>query len=179
MYTGTEEALKLGITQFTDATTMTEQQAALGSLVLRGGPDSSQAVDEFYQQWQQDPLVLDKWFAIQASSPGQATVERVKALLEHPAFSIRNPNKVRSLLGAFAANLSGFHSEGGHELLASQIIELNDINPQVAARLVSAFNTWRLFKLEIQTSMREQLQRIYAIPNLSKDISEIVGKALT
>jgi len=179
MYTGTEEALKLGITQFTDATTMTEQQAALGSLVLRGGPDSSQAVDEFYQQWQQDPLVLDKWFAIQASSPGQATVERVKALLEHPAFSIRNPNKVRSLLGAFAANLSGFHSEGGHELLASQIIELNDINPQVAARLVSAFNTWRLFKLEIQTSIREQLQRIYAIPNLSKDISEIVGKALT
>ena len=178
MYIGSEEVITLGVTQFANATTMTEQQAALGSLVMQGGDHASKAVKDFYEQWQKDPLVLDKWFAIQASAPGRETVKRVRTLLEHPAFSIRNPNKVRSLLGAFAANLSGFHSPGGHELLASQIIELNDINPQVAARIVSAFNTWRLFKVDVQNSMREQLERIYAIPNLSKDISEIVGKAL-
>jgi aminopeptidase N len=178
MFTDSPESLELTLKHFAEANTMTEQQAALACLVFQGGQKSQEAVESFYQQWKNEPLVLDKWFAIQASSPSQNSVELVKGLLEHSAFSIKNPNKVRSLLGAFSSNLSGFHSPGGHQLLASQIILLNDINPQVAARLVGSFNNWRMFKAPVQESMRAELERISAIPNLTTDISEIVGKAL-
>ncbi len=178
MYTDSSSVVDLARSHFENAKNMTDQQAALVSLVMHGGAHAQKALTSFYEQWQGNSLVLDKWFAIQASADSDDVVNAVQALLSHPAFSLTNPNKVRSLLGAFAANLNAFHGAGGHQLLADQVIALNKINPQVGARLVSAFNSWRLFKKDIQESMQAQLERIQATPDLSKDISEIVGKAL-
>ena len=108
-------------------------------------PGREAALQDFERRWRDDALVMDKWFAMQACVPGATTVERVRQLMEHPAFSLTNPNKVRSLLGAFAMmNPTGFHasSGAGYRLHADQVIALNALNPQVAARMASAFNSW-------------------------------------
>jgi aminopeptidase N len=152
-----------------------------GGIVWTGAPGAASALRDFEQRWQEDSLVMDKWFVIQATVPGPDTVEQVRNLLGHAAFSITNPNKVRSLLGAFATlNPTGFHAPdgSGYRLVADQVLALNALNPQVAARLVAAFNSWTRYEARRRDSMQSELQRIQAAGGLSPDVSEIVGNAL-
>ena len=124
---------------------------------------------------------MDKWFVIQAATPGAATVDRVEALLRHPGFTLRNPNKVRAVLGVFAmSNPTAFHAAdgSGYRLLADQVIALDALNPQVAARIVGAFNPWTRHDAARRALMKAQLQRIASAPGLSGDVAEIVENAL-
>ena len=173
-----QDALLLAKSQFENADNMTEQLAAFTCLVNSQALDSTDFVERFYSQWQDDSLVLDKWFSLQAMATQDDTIEVVMSLLEHPKFSIKNPNKVRALLAAFSSNVNAFHGPGGHALLADKVIELNAINPQVAARLVGAFNNWRIFSKPTRDSMQFELQRILLTDELSKDVREIASKAL-
>ena len=123
---------------------------------------------------------MDKWFAIQAAAPGAATVQTVRELMSHRAFSIRNPNKVRALLGVFSAmNPTAFHAAdgSGYRLLSEKVLELDALNPQVAARLAGAFNPWTRYDNDRRRLMKSELERM-ASRTLSKDVSEIVGNAL-
>jgi len=166
--------------QYNNASNMTDRLAAFTGLLHSEYPDRVELLGEFYQAWKSEPLVLDKWFAIQATSPSNDVLDQVIALTEHPAFSISNPNKVRSLLGALAGNMSGFHRDDGsaYEFLANRVIELDQINPQVAARLAGAFNGWKSFNEPYSALMRVALERIGTEQSLTKDVREIVNKAL-
>ncbi|KTD64752.1 aminopeptidase N [Legionella spiritensis] len=167
--------------QFDHARTMTDQMAGFALLNNCSSPqERQQAVERFYRQWQKDELVLDKWFAVQASSEAPDTLQRVVALLKHPAFSLRNPNKVRALIGAFCMNNPRhFHDKDGrgYEFLASRLLELDTLNPQVAARLATPFTRWRRFDSLRQGLMKAQLERLAAL-ELSRDLGEIVSKSL-
>ena len=167
--------------QLAGSDNMTDTLAALQGLVRAGAPVAVAALQDFESKWREDALVMDKWFAIQAAVPGEATVERVRKLMEHPAFSLTNPNKVRSLLGAFSMmNPTGFHvaSGAGYRLHADQVLRLNALNPQVAARMVSAFNTWTRYDEGRRALMEAELQRISDAAGLSPDVAEIVHNAL-
>jgi aminopeptidase N len=167
--------------QLSGSDNMTDSLAALGSLVRTADPAAEEALAAFERRWKDDALVMDKWFAMQATQPGHETVRRVRKLMRHPAFSMRNPNKVRSLVGAFAMlNPTGFHAPdgAGYEFLAERVIELNETNPQVAARMVSAFNRWKRYDADRQSLMRRALEGIAARPALSPDVAEIVNNAL-
>jgi aminopeptidase N len=125
--------------------------------------------------------VLDKWMGMQAMSPRPDTVERVRALMDHPAFSLKNPNRVRALIGAFAmGNPLRFHdrSGAGYALVREAVSALDGINPQTAARMASVFETWRRYDTQRQKMMRDQLERIAARPNLSANLYEMVTKML-
>jgi aminopeptidase N len=138
-------------------------------------------MEAFESRWKNEPLVMDKWFTLHATRPGEATVARVESLLHNPAFSLTNPNKVRSLIGAFSmANPTAFNtiSGAGYRLVADRVIELNRLNPQVASRTASAFNRWKRYDPVRQELMKTELKRIAAIPDLSSDVAEIVGNAL-
>ncbi len=136
---------------------------------------------EYFTQWQDNALVINKWLSIQATIPADDTLERVKQLMELPVFSMRNPNAVRSLIGAFAAaNITGFHAEdsSGYEFLADQVIALDKINPQIAARLVSLFNDYHQYNVNIQARMKRQIGRIHGADGLSANVFEIVERAM-
>jgi len=167
--------------QYHSASNMTDRLAAFGSLVHSDYQERELLVDHFYQQWKDDTLVMDKWFAMQALAPRNSALDDVIKLMGHAAFSINNPNKVRSLIGAFTGNLTAFHQiDGtGYEFLADRIIQLNSINPQVAARLVGVFNNWKDYAEPYKERMKAQLERINQCPKLAKDVTEIVNKALT
>ena len=131
--------------------------------------------------WRDEPLVVDKWLSLQAMAPTNDVLDKVVALRKHEAFSISNPNKVRALFGAFAsANATGFHrlDGAGYRFIADAIIELDPVNPQTAARLMSAFNQWRKYRPDLAAKMKQQIERIYATANLSADVSELASKAL-
>lgn len=166
--------------QYLSATNMTDRIAAFGILVHSKYPSRQALIEDFFSTWRDDPLVLDKWFAMQATVPEKTVLTSVQSLLKHSAFSINNPNKVRSLVGAYTSNMPGFHTRdgSGYEFLANRIIQLNTINPQIAARLATAFNQWRVHAEPYSSQMKKQLQRIQAEPDLAKDVAEIVGKAL-
>ena len=167
--------------QFQEGHNMTDVIAALGLLANTDCEEREQALGAFYEKWKDDPLVLDKWFAIQATSKLPGTLERVKALKAHPAFSIKNPNRVRSLIGAFcSANQVGFHrADGaGYAFLADNVLELDGLNPQVAARMLRLMSRWRRYDQARRRLMQEQLQRIVAVEGLSKDVYEIASKSL-
>jgi len=167
--------------QFTAADNMTDAQSALGMLTCLDVPERKQALADFYARWKDDPLVLDKWFSLQATSNLPGTLAEVEALREHEAFSLKNPNRARALLGSFAmANQVRFHAAdgGGYRLLADSVIALDAMNPQVASRLVRSFNEYRRFDAKRQALQLEQLKRIAGHPNLSKDTGEIVNRAL-
>jgi aminopeptidase N len=167
--------------QFEVSDNMTDTLAAMRGLLHHGADDAAAALESFEARWQEDALVMDKWFAIQASCPGKDSVARVESLRHHPAFNIRNPNKVRSLVGVFSAmNPTGFHAAdgAGYRWLADRIIELDALNPQVAARMTAAFNQWTRYDEERKSLMRDQLERIASASGLSPDVSEIVGNAL-
>ena len=138
-------------------------------------------LEDFHRRWSHDPLVVNKWLGIQATSPRADTLARVTALLEHPAFDIRNPNKVYALIGGFGSgNQVRFHGAdgGGYAFLADQILRLDAMNPQVASRLAAPFSRWRRFDAPRQALMRRQLERLAATDGLSRDVFEIVGKSL-
>lgn len=176
-----DENYQLANAQFAGAQTMTDQIAALGAIVNSQNPDKAKALEQFYQQWQAEALVIDKWFSLQASSPQADTFTVVQSLLQHPAFDLKNPNRVRALVGAFSqANPIHFHAKNGqgYQFLADQVIALNRLNPQVASRMVSALTQWRRFDQQRQTLMKQQLERIINTENISKDVFEIGSKSL-
>ncbi|MCM2265500.1 MAG: DUF3458 domain-containing protein, partial [Desulfuromonadales bacterium] len=167
--------------RFTGADNMTDRLAALTCLAHGELPQRETALAEFYRRYQNDPLVVDKWFAVQAASPRADTLAQVKMLMAHPAFTMKNPNRVRSLIGVFAhGNPARFHdpSGAGYRFLADRVIELDPLNPQVAARMVAALSRWRRFDENRQVLMKVELERVRTQPGLSRDVGEIVGKSL-
>lgn len=181
---GDEEFIRNCQSQFEAASNMTDQLAALRCLVNSDSKMAEdlkqQALAGFYKQWSHEPLVVDQWFVAQATCQLPGALSRVKALLDHPDFEIRNPNKVRSLIGAFCGqNHVGFHdgSGSGYEFLADQVLVLDKLNPQIASRLLTPLTRWKKFDARRQGLMQVQLQRIKAAENLSKDVFEVVEKS--
>jgi len=175
------ETTAMAVEQFSTAAGMTDYEAAFMSLVDLVSPETDRAIEAFYQRWRDDALVLDKWFRMQAMSSTPAAFERVVALSKHPDFNLANPNRARSLLYAFAAgNPVGFHRADGaaYRFVADQILELDALNPQVAARIVSSFNQWKRYEPGRSTLMKAELERIASVPGISKDVAEIVERAL-
>lgn len=171
----------LALHQFEHSTNMTDGLAALSSLVNVDVPERERVLDAFYQRWSHDPLVVDKWFGLQARCPLPRTLSDVQRLVNHPAFQIKNPNKVRAVVGGLAfGNPVRFHdvSGQGYAFVTDRIIELNSLNPQVAARMANAFTQWRRFDSNRQAKMRAELQRITATPGLALDVYEIASKTL-
>lgn len=167
--------------QFYDSSNMTDVLAALEAISHTDHAQRVSCLEYFYQQWKTDPLVLDKWFTLQAASHHQHALEHVKELVLHPDFKYTNPNRVRSVLGVFGRlNLLGFHrADGsGYSFLADQVIKLDAVNPQVAARMVSPFTQWKRYDSKRSQAMLAELQRIISVDGLSKDVYEIVSKSL-
>ena len=162
------------------ATNMTDQYGALAALGQHSGALRDELFAHFEQRWRDDPLVMDKWFALQAGSAAEDTFDRVSALLNHPSFSLKNPNRVRSLLGAFGQNHYHFHhlSGRGYRLLTAIIIELDPLNPQVAARLVSPFITWKRYDPARRQLIKTALEAIGGRDGVSRDVFEMVRKSL-
>jgi len=179
------EIVALARAQFDAGHNMTDVIAALRLLVEAPaqtvGDAGQRALQQFYQRWSGDQLVLDKWFALQAQSSAPDTLARVQALMDHPDFSIANPNRVRALIGAFASgNPLRFHAAdgAGYAFLADRILELDPLNPQIASRLLYPITRWRRFDQGRQQLMRAQLERILDIEGLSNDVYEVVSKSL-
>ncbi|MFA5516632.1 MAG: aminopeptidase N [Desulfuromonadales bacterium] len=167
--------------QFERADNMTDVLAALAALANYDGPERAAALAEFYERWRHEPLVVDKWFTLQATSRLPGTLDEVVRLTAHPDFTLKNPNRVRSLIGAFAqGNPVRFHAAdgAGYRFLTDQVLALDPRNPQIAAHLVSPLSRWRRFDANRQQLMKEELARIAASPGLSRDVFEIVSKSL-
>ncbi|HET6564392.1 MAG TPA: aminopeptidase N [Xanthomonadales bacterium] len=167
--------------QFQSCDNMTDSMAALAAMVYADTTNANEALQQFEQRWAGEALVMDKWFALQATRPGSDASQQVEQLRNHPEFSLANPNRVRSLVGAFAfSNPTGFHARdgSGYHWLADRVIELNGINPQVASRMATAFNQLRRYDPERQALMVQALKRIAAVADLSGDVAEIVNNAL-
>ena len=180
---GKNPGIELAWKQFQEAGNMTDQSAALVALVNceQATDYAEQALSQFESQWQNEPLAMNLWFQIQALNKLPGGLRRVRALMEHPAFIMTNPNKVRSLIGAFCnSNLNNFHTEDGlgYQFLLEQILALNSINPQIAARLVTPLTRWRRFPEPNRDAMIGALRRLMTEPGLAKDIYEIVSKSL-
>ena len=181
MEAGVKDASELVFKQFNDAGNMTDASAALAVLADFDCTKRRTALDHFYERWRDEPLVIDKWLRVQAMSRLPGTLAEVKRLMAHPAFSMRNPNKVYSLIGGFSVgNHVRFHAAdgSGYAFLAEQVIALDSLNPQVASRMARAFDRWKKFDDGRQAHARAALDRIRATPGLSKDVAEIVTKAL-
>jgi len=162
------------------ASNMTDAIAALAILSHLQGPARDLALGDFYTRWQDEPLVLDKWFAVQARAAGPGSVKTVRALLSHPKFSLKNPNRIRALIGSFAqGNPTGFNrADGaGYALLADQALEIDRFNPHVAARLLGAFESWRILEPGRRAHAKAVLEGL-AAQSLSTDSYEIVTKTL-
>ncbi|MEM9303966.1 MAG: aminopeptidase N [Pseudomonadota bacterium] len=177
---GNEAVGPLAQVQFRSANNMTDRFAALRVLLHEGLDGAEDALEAFHDRHRDDALVLDKWFAVQGSIPRDGVLTRVHDLLAHPAFSMRNPNKVRSLIGAFARNHTGFHAAdgSGYRFLAEQVRTLDALNPQIAARLVSIFNAWRRMPASLGEQIQGELEGLRSGGSLSPDVFEIVTKAL-
>jgi aminopeptidase N len=163
------------------ATNMTESMGALSILSQIGGNAYDRALQRFYRRWKDEALVMNKWFALQAASPSAETLGRLKELTAHPLFSIKNPNRVRSVYGAFAhGNQVRFNdaSGEGYDFVASAVIEIDGFNPQVASRLVGAFESWRIFEPKRRALAVGALRRVLAKKTLSSDVLEIVSKLI-
>jgi aminopeptidase N len=170
----------LAYEQFRTAGNMTDAMTALTALANSECPERQPALDAFHARWQSEPLVVDKWLAVQATSRLPGTLARVHELLSHPAFDIKVPNKVYALIRAFASNHVRFHAAdgSGYAFLADQVIRLDTLNPQVAARMARAFDRWRKFDQPRQAKAKTALERIRDAKGLSRDVGEIVTKAL-
>src|SRR5437763_1647917 len=165
---------------FNGADNMIDSMAALGWLAQLDAPERYKALDEFYARWKDEPLVVDKWLAVQAGSRLSHTLPRVRRLLSHPAFDIKVPNKVYALVRTFSANHVRFHAAdgGGYAFLGDEIIALNALNPQVAARMARGFDRWKKFDASRQVRARAELERIRDIDALFRDVAGIGTKAL-
>jgi aminopeptidase N len=173
--------LALAIQQFESANNMTDQMAALKALTHTDCSERDLALARFYDRWQDEPLVIDKWFAVQASASLPDTLQRVNDLSKHDAFDMRVPNRVRALYGVFSqANPVCFHdSDGrGYVFLGDCVKSLNALNPQIAARLALPLIQWKRFDDRRQELMRRQLQSISEMPDIAKDLYEIVNRGL-
>jgi aminopeptidase N len=178
---GGEDAIARAKTLFDRAGNMTDVLAALAVLASVERPEREAALDAFYTRWRRDELVVDKWFAIQATSSAADTLPRVKRLAEHPDFDLHQPNRMRALIASFAmANPAHFHdaSGEGYRFLADAIIAVDRGNGQVAARLVPALGNWRRFDRRRQELMRAELERVLATPGLSRNTFEMASKSL-
>ena len=166
--------------QYDAADNMTDRQGALAVLTGLDAPEREAAFTNFHERYQDDSLVLDKWFALQAAAQRADTVDVVQALARHPDFTIKNPNRWRALVSNFAANQWAFHhaSGGGYRFVADMILEVDKINPQVAARQVPSLGRWKRFEPHRAELMRGELERIVRTPGLSKDVFEQVSKSL-
>jgi aminopeptidase N len=174
-------AIKLAAKQYQAADNMTDRMAALATLSLHDVPERKAAFDDFYQRYRDDPLIIDKWFSLQAMTPDPATLDRVRALTEHPAFSMANPNRVRALIGGFAqGNPTQFNrlDGAGYEFVADRILALDPANPQVASRMTTAFKSWRALEPGRRARAKSALTRIADAPKLSRDVGDIVQRAL-
>ena len=165
---------------YSAAVCMTERLAALDSLLSKDCPERDAALAAFHSAARGDALVLNKWFALQAAADAPALLSKVKALKAHPDFLLSNPNRARSLISTFAANMPHFHARDGqgYAFVADSILELDKLNPQVASRLTTAFSQWRRYDAGRQALMRAQLERIGQAEGLSKDTFEIVARSL-
>jgi aminopeptidase N len=174
------EARALCMKQFEDADNMTDALAALALLANCDCPERERALDAFYAKWKDEPLVVDKWLGVQSTSRLPSVLAEVKRLMAHPAFNLRNPNKVYALIGGFRGNQVRFHAAdgAGYAFLADQVNALDAINPQVAARMARGFDRWRKFDAERQTHARAALERIRDTKGVSKGVLEIATLAL-
>jgi aminopeptidase N len=180
MAAGADDAPAMARRQFDEADNMTDRQGALGALAGSDSPERHGALAAFYERYRSDPLVLDKWFTVQALSTRDDTLDIVESLARHPDFALSNPNRMRSLVGAFAANQRAFHdvSGRGYRFLADMILAVDRLNPQTAARLVPPLGRWRRFDAARQDLIKAELERIVATPGLSKDVFEQASKSL-
>jgi aminopeptidase N len=179
--TGSAQAFALAEGQFRAADNMSDALTALTALVHEGAPVADTLLTDFHSRWQHDPLVIDKWLALQASAPLPGTLARVEALTGHPSFDWKNPNKFRSLIGVLAAaNPVVFHRPdgAGYRFLADWLIRLDAVNPQTTARVAGAFETFRRYDPARQALMRGELERMAAVRSLSKNSREMVERML-
>jgi aminopeptidase N len=176
-----QRMFELAEKQYYLADNMTDTLAALSLLSNYAIPERSKTLEHFYQEWQHDQQVVEKWLAIQAGSRLPNTLQHINQLMQHEAFSIRNPNKVRALIGRFCAgNPINFHAAdgSGYQFLGDRVLELDSLNPQIAARLVQNLSRWRRYDEKRQAMMKQQLQRILEKQGLSKDVYEIASRSL-
>ena len=160
---------------------MTDAMGGLNALMLIGGEAFEQALADFYERWKDEPLVIDKWFAIQARDPDEGALGRVLGLTAHPAFDLKTPNRMRALVSTFASfNPVRFHdpSGDGYRFLADQILAVDAFNPTTAARLVDALGGWKRYAPELGALMKAQLERLVATEGLSKNVYELATRAL-
>ncbi len=175
------EVGELAAGHYEAAANMTDAIGGLAALTLIGGELYEKALADFYARWKDEPLVIDKWFAVQARDPDEGALGRVLGLTAHPAFEAKNPNRLRALVSTFASfNPVRFHdpSGAGYRFLADQILATDGFNPMTAARLVEPLGGWRRYKPELGALMKAELQRILAAPGLSKNVFELVSRAL-
>ncbi|WP_413043912.1 aminopeptidase N [Pseudomonas sp. YJ42] len=176
------EVVAACVEQFDQADNMTERLTALAVLVNSDfAAERDKALEAFAEHFKDNPLVMDQWFSVQAGNTQPGGLERVQQLMQHPAFTLKNPNKVRALIGAFAnQNLVNFHREdgAGYHFLADQVIVLNTLNPQIASRLLAPLTRWRKYDASRQGLMKAELERILASGELSSDVYEVVSKSL-
>lgn len=177
---GDAAAAERAYKHFKEAKCMTDRHAALLCLGDMAQPEREKAFQEFYEEAQGDALLLDKWFRAQASSDLPDQVERVASLLQHEAFTLKNPNRMRALLSAFSFNRQHFHRKdgAGYKLIGDAVIEVDAFNPQAAARLAGSFLQWGRFDKERQGLMLAQLKRVRDAPGVSPDTLEIAQRAL-
>ncbi|MBF8676532.1 aminopeptidase N [Pseudomonas fulva] len=182
MLSAKPQVLEATLEQFEQCDNMTERLTALAVLV--NSPfeaERAKALDSFAEHFKDNPLVMDQWFSVQAASTLPGGLARVKALMQHPAFTLKNPNKVRAVVGAFAGqNLVNFHAAdgSGYRFLADLVIELNALNPQIASRQLAPLTRWRKYDAARQALMKGELERILAAGELSSDVYEVVSKSL-
>jgi aminopeptidase N len=165
---------------YRSATNMTDMIAGLAALSRMDWPEREPAFADFHDRFANDPLVLDKWMGLQAGSPLPGTIVQVRALMNHPAFDMKIPNRVRALIGAFSANHLRFHEAdgSGYALVGETLRELDSINPQVAARMAAAFENWRRYDDARQMLMRAELEAILKRTGLSTNLFEVTTKML-
>jgi aminopeptidase N len=177
---GHTEARRLCLAQLEAADNMTDALAALTAIANCDCAERRPALHAFYEKWRDEPLVVDKWLGVEALSRLPGTVTRVRDLTAHPAFTLKNPNKVYALLGSFGSNQVNFHAAdgAGYDLMVEQSLALDAINPQVAARMVRNLERYKRFEPRRRALMRAALERVAAAPGLSRETAEVVGKAL-
>ena len=166
---------------YDDAGNMTDSIGGLCALMAIGGEAFEAALADFYDRWRDEPLVIDKWFALQARDPAEGALGRVLGLTVHPAFEAKNPNRLRALVATFAnVNPARFHdpSGAGYRFLADQVLAVDSFNPNVAARLLEPLGQWARYTPELGALMRAELERITKSPDLSKNVFELASKAL-
>jgi aminopeptidase N len=160
---------------------MTDALAALTALANCDCQERKPALEQFYTKWRDEPLVVDKWLGVEAMSRLPGTVARVKELTSHPAFTLNNPNKVYALIGSFGTNQINFNAAdgSGYTFMSEQVLALDPVNPQVAARMARNFERWKRFEPKRQARMKTALEQVATVQGLSRETAEVVTKALS